>query len=291
MGRGASASAAPAIGEEIRAVAMRGEPDRFLAAVLAPTAARAGLAAIAAFAAELARIPASVREPMLGEIRLQWWRDALAAGRGGERTGHPVADALCDAERRHGLAPELLEAMIEARGLDLAGGMPHDDAGLVAYLQATEGNAFLLALMALGVPADEGRPVARAAGEAYGIARALSRLPMLFHNGGFPLPAERLRSAGLNPERLAERPPGPDVLAAVGKVMVQMRDIARAARVDAIAARACLGKRARAALLPLAMVEPYFRAQSGRSLLVEFADLSPLSRVIRIGLAHVTGRL
>ena len=38
------------------------------------------LLALAAFASELARVPSAVtREPAMGEIRLQWWRDALEA--------------------------------------------------------------------------------------------------------------------------------------------------------------------------------------------------------------------
>ena len=59
----------PVVAAEVRDAAMRGEPDRYLAATLAPPEARADLAAIAAFAAELGRIPATVSESMLGVSR------------------------------------------------------------------------------------------------------------------------------------------------------------------------------------------------------------------------------
>ena len=76
-GSGAGAAAG---GDPVIASARSGEPDRYLAALLAPPAARADLLALAAFASELARVPSLVtREPTMGEIRLQWWRDALAA--------------------------------------------------------------------------------------------------------------------------------------------------------------------------------------------------------------------
>ena len=93
----------PSLGDiprEIRDSAVRTEPDRYLAATLAARPVRPALAAIAAFASELARIPATVSEPTLGDIRLQWWRDTLAAGRASQRrvlSGHPIADALVEA--------------------------------------------------------------------------------------------------------------------------------------------------------------------------------------------------
>ena len=67
-------------GDAVAASARSGEPDRYLAALLAPPDARPHLLALAAFSSELARVPSLVtREPAMGEIRLQWWRDALAA--------------------------------------------------------------------------------------------------------------------------------------------------------------------------------------------------------------------
>ena len=270
---------------------MRGEPDRYLAATLAAAEARPALAAIAAFAAELARIPATVSEPMLGDIRLQWWRDVLAAGHADGRSGHPIADALIEARDRFRLLPALLEAMIDARELDLSGGIPQDDAGLLAYLDATEGHPFRLSLAALGAVAGEAEPLAAAAGRAYGLARALGRLPMLRHNGGLPLPAERLRAAGLEPERIGASPPPTEALTAVARVAAELQQMSRDALGDVRARQRTLPRRLRAALLPLAMVEPYFRVQSGRSLLVEMAEISPLARATRIGMAHLTGRL
>lgn len=275
----------------LREAAMQGEPDRYLAATLAPAEARGALAAIAAFAAELGRIPATVSEPLLGDIRLQWWRDALSEGRRGGRSGHPVADALSEAARRHGLPLDQLMAMIDARELDLSGGLPQDDAGLAAYLEATEGNPFRLAMRVLGAGDAETALVASNAALAYGIARALGRLPMLLHNGGLPLPAHRLKEAGLDPAGLGESPPARDTLLATARVADGLRARSREALAAVRGQWRVLPRRLRPSLLPLAMVEPYFRAQSGVMLLVEMADVSPLTRAMRIGAAHLTGRL
>ncbi len=53
------------------------DPDRFFCTLFAPPAKREALFALYAFNHELARVAESVSEPMLGEIRLQWWREAL----------------------------------------------------------------------------------------------------------------------------------------------------------------------------------------------------------------------
>lgn len=269
---------------------MRGEPDRYLAATLAPPEVRPALAAIAAFAAEVARIPATVSETMLGEIRLQWWRDALAEGREGRRSGHPVTDALVDAAGQYDLPADLIEAVIEARERDLSGGLPQDDAGLAAHLRATEGNVFLLGLCVLGAQRSDVEALASSAGHAYGIARGLCRLPMLLHNGGLILPSDRLRAAGVDPALLASRPAEQGVNEAVRRVADELGRDALDALSRARELSVKLEKRYRSVLLPLAMVEPYFRAQSSRRILVEAAELSPMGRVVRIGLAHLMGR-
>ena len=72
--------------------------------------------ALYAFDDELARIPAAVTEPLLGEIRLTWWREALDEifeGRPVRR--HPATQALAEAVGRRKLARQPLEAMIDAR--------------------------------------------------------------------------------------------------------------------------------------------------------------------------------
>ena len=62
-----------ACGEIVRT----GDPDRFRTALFATPEAREHLFALYAFNLEIAKIAPMVSEPMLGEIRLQWWREAL----------------------------------------------------------------------------------------------------------------------------------------------------------------------------------------------------------------------
>ena len=75
--------------------------------------------ALYAFNLEVTRTRELAREPMPGEIRLQWWRDALGGAGRGEVDAHPVAAALRDVVVRYRLPPRMLVELIDARSFDL----------------------------------------------------------------------------------------------------------------------------------------------------------------------------
>jgi len=108
----------PSIDPEILRLA-RTRRGPYLAALSASPDKQAGLLAVLAFDAELARIPERVSEPMLGRIRLQWWVDllpALAQGTVDAATAeHPVVQALQPLV----LSTDALGALVEAHIVDL----------------------------------------------------------------------------------------------------------------------------------------------------------------------------
>lgn len=71
------------------------DPEIMLSIAYAPRHARAALEAIWRLDARLADVVRTTREPLIGRMRLTWWREALA----GERVakGEPVLDALAAA--------------------------------------------------------------------------------------------------------------------------------------------------------------------------------------------------
>ena len=89
------------------------DKDRFLSALFAPAETRADLLALYAFDIETAAVAHRVREPMAGEIRLQWWHDAITGKTPAD--GHPVAEALLTAIRRHVIPVGLALGVIEGR--------------------------------------------------------------------------------------------------------------------------------------------------------------------------------
>ena len=160
--------------DPVAETAKTGEPDRYLAALYAPEPARSKLIALAAFAVDLKRIGAGVREPLLAEIRLQWWRDALAALVRGETTGHPVADRL-GPDIASGLLPAgLLMGMIDAAA-ERDWPTQTNGQALRSQLTKSESAAFMLAARALGAGhSDRLEAAAQAAGFTYGLARLLA---------------------------------------------------------------------------------------------------------------------
>lgn len=165
------------------ALVQRADPDRFLAVMAAPVAARRVLFPLYAMNVEVSRAPWVTAEPMIAEMRLQWWRDALAeiAGGGAVRR-HEVVTPLAAV-----LAPDLaalLDGLVAARRWDIWRDPFEDAAHLDRYLDATSGSLLLAAARALGA-AEEG--VVRDFGYALGLANWLRAVPELEAQGRIPL--------------------------------------------------------------------------------------------------------
>ena len=112
----------------MRRLVRTADKDRFLSALFAPAEHRGALFALYAFNIEVSRVREVAREPLAGEIRLQWWRDVLAGEGRGEVAANPVAAALLASLARYRLPAARLEALIEARrvrSLRRADGEPH----------------------------------------------------------------------------------------------------------------------------------------------------------------------
>lgn len=155
--------------------------DRYISALLAPREWRMDLMLLYAFDAEMARIPLTVTEPMLGEIRLQWWRDALsplltvadrAPPTSAARTGHPLADGLLDLARRHALPAGLIHGLIDARSADLADAPLRDDSELRSYIAKTDAAVLALSVHLLtSTPPENIDTLIGAVGRAVGLLR------------------------------------------------------------------------------------------------------------------------
>lgn len=187
----------------------RFDHDRYLVSLFAPAARREDLFALFAFNLELARTPERVEEPMLGRIRLQWWRETLDAVSGGGEVAHGVAAPLAAALRR-GLRKEELGKLIDAREFDLDGRTPPTLDALEAYAAATSATLLRSALQALELRGESLRLAAERAGVGYALAGLLRAVP--FHAGQrrLYLPDDLTEEAGLRSAELFElRSPAP----------------------------------------------------------------------------------
>lgn len=165
----------------------RGDPDRFLATMVAPVTARAQLFPLYGFNLEVARAPWVTEEPMIAEMRLQWWRDTVEAmDAGGAVRAHEVAAPLAGVVREAGLSLPVMDRLIAARRWDAYREAFADQDAMDAYLEDTGAGLMWLAAQALGA-GPEVELVARDAGWATGLAGFLKAVPDLEARGRIPL--------------------------------------------------------------------------------------------------------
>jgi phytoene synthase len=176
------------------------DKDRFLATLFAPTAVRGLLFALYAFNLEIAGVRDRVREPMAGEIRLQWWRDVLNGERASEAAANPVAAALLDTIARCALPAEPLRDLIEAHAFDLYDDPMPTRAALDAYGQKTAAVVFACAGRICGGAARAIEEAADHAGMAHAITGLLRRFAHNASRRQVFVPAELLERQGTRVE-------------------------------------------------------------------------------------------
>jgi phytoene synthase len=234
----------------------REDRDRWLASLFVPREPRRHIHALYAFSLEVARVREIVSEPLLGEIRLQWWREALEGAHPGEAKANPVAAALLDTITRFDLPKALLLELIVARGRDLYGDPMESAATLESYASATCSNLLRLAALILdGEEAPASHDAALHAGIAYGITGLIRALPWHCARGQVFIPVEILQAHGAKREDLAVGHASPAVLAA----LADTRAVARAHLDIFYAKLPCLPEKSRPAFLPASLCEPYLR--------------------------------
>ncbi|MCV2889932.1 squalene/phytoene synthase family protein [Ruegeria aquimaris] len=242
----------------------RADPDRFAAAMAAPVAARRVLFPLYALAVEVARAPWASAEPMIAEMRLQWWRDALeelALGKPPRR--HPVVTPLAGI-----LSPQMaarLDGFVAVRRWDIYRDPFEDDAHLTRYLEQSSASLLCASAAALG-QADE--DVLRDYGYATGLANWFRAIPELEARGRIPL----LDGSPAGIRRLAEE--GLDRLS---------RARAKRALISLAARPALLAGWQSGAVLRQLQQDPG-RVATGQ------IGLSPFARHLRLSLQAMTGR-
>jgi phytoene synthase len=192
-----------------------------------------------------------VHEALAGEMRLQWWRDALAGEARGDAAAHPVAAALNDTIARCDLPTEPLVELIDARAHDLYEEPFATLAACEAYGRQTAAAIFALAARILA-PAAAVEEVAAPGGVASVLAALLQFFPHDAARGRIFLPLDALERHGVRRADLGAGRTSPELLAAfaeiAGTARVRLDEAGRAW--DAVPAGA------RPAFLPLALVGP-----------------------------------
>ena len=147
--------------------------DRFLITLFAPATSREDLFALYAFNHEVAKIREAVSEPMLGEIRLQWWRESIDGIYDDNPRKHGVVLPLHAAVKRSSIAKQDFIKIIDARVADIYDENPKTLNEFEAYLGETSGNLTRIAAQIIGEQDKDVLSMAYELGQVWGLIGTL----------------------------------------------------------------------------------------------------------------------
>ncbi|MBP2227299.1 phytoene synthase [Azospirillum agricola] len=271
-------------GREVR----KYDNDHFLAGLFAPADRREALFALHAFNLEIAKTREVVSEPIMGQMRLQFWRDGIEAVYGdGPVPRHAVMDPLAEAARSLGLSRALFDRLIDAREADLDDTPPADLTCLVNYAEVTGAPLVQLALEILGVRDEAAMAAGRHVGIAYALAGILRAVPFLARQHRQLLPADLMARHGARSHDLFELRSTPELRPVVGDVAL----VARKHLGEARKLRRSVPRAAVPALLPAVLAELHLGvlAREGNDPFAPRVLLPNPFRQLRLGWAALRG--
>ena len=234
--------------ESLVAELRRYDPDRFLVSLFAPSEWRDAYWALLAFNLEIAKIRESVTLPIMGQIRLQWWREAIDEIYGGGIVRrHFVATPLSAAVRRHRIRRFHLDRMVDAREFDLDDAPFQSLDALREYAEATSG-ALLEAMLDVAQISDTlVRGAAQQVGAAWAIVGLVRAMPFHAGEGKSFVPQDISEFTGIEQAQPRHGPGSPATKEAASLIA----DAARRALADA---RDLAGGRLPKAAAPVALL-------------------------------------
>jgi phytoene synthase len=261
------------------------DPDRYFASLFAPADKRPLLHALYAFNHELARVGEAAREPVMAEIRLQWWRDALRAACEGRPRAHPAAVGLAEVLSHGSVIVSDLEALINDRDLESSFTPFATLAAMESHARATSATLMQIAARIL----DAGTVAAeftREAGIAYGLAGMLRSLPFQALRGKLFLPLDLLAGESLSiSDALSQKRPAELNRVVSLVISTAIEHLARARQI-------VIPEKALPAVLPASLVPAYLsRLANNPDPLRAGTDVSQLRRQLLVLRAALLKRL
>ncbi len=229
--------------------------DRYVITMFAPPPLRPALMTLLAFNVEVARIRETVSEPLIGQMRLQWWRDVLQKiGDGGDPPkGHPVAEAVSAVIASANVDPAALVQIVDAREADMSDEPPETLDKLIEYCVGTSGTLHrgMVSLVAEGNEADT--QAAHTAGVAWALTGLVRATPLLAAVHRTLLPADLLAQHGLDVHDLQK----PETAGGLRSIVQTIADTASGFVADARAVRRDVSPAVRPLLLIVPQAERY----------------------------------
>ena len=257
--------------------------DRYFTATFAPADIRRGLLALYAFNLEIASARERVSEALLGEIRLQWWRDAVCEIYNGSVREHAVAAELAAAIETFSLPKTSFDRMIDGRGFDMDEEAPEDINAFGKYISATSGELTYIGFRICGVSGKDNQ--ARLLGSVWGGVGLLRTAPFHLRQRRVYFPRDVLGKAGVTVSMLAENPAGIDIAPAVNVLSEYL--------LDKLVTVKKIEKKARPAAAYVSLTLGYLKRlhAGGNDVFAARLESTGIARQLRIFRAVITGRV
>lgn len=176
---------------------------RYLATLVIPARLRPAVQVVQAFAADVAAIRERVSEPAPGEIRLQWWIDALEGDQHGDVRRNPLASALLDVLKANALPTGPLLRLLAARRFDLYNDPMPDMAQFEGYAGETVSILYQYSAMILdGERAGEAADASGHLGVVQALAGHIRAFGFNAARGQIFLPLSVLNAHGVSEEQI-----------------------------------------------------------------------------------------
>ena len=197
----------------------RHDTDRYLCTLLFPDEQRKILMPLLAFNQEIASIAGVVSEPMIGLIRLTWWKESLDEIYAGKSPrNHPVLLALAEIIKQNKLENGWYQGLIAAREKDIYKTSFETLEDLYAYCDETSCVLLGVAAKLLGVDGHEYHDAISIIGRAWAIAGLMRAIPYFAKEGRNILPLDMLSAAGASAEDVLEGKNTDKVLAVIAQI-------------------------------------------------------------------------
>lgn len=250
------------------------DKDRYFASLVLPEPQREAIQALYAFNADVASVRDRAREPAPGEIRLQWWVDAIKGEGHGAVRQNPIADGLLRAIETYSLpASVALQRLVAARRFDLYDDPMPDVQSFEGYAGETVSVLYQLAAMILnGGTEIETGDAAGHLGVAQALIGHLRAFGLNASRGRLFLPWSIFAANGVTEGEIFSGQVSEGLLAAYAQVI----DLAREHLDKAEAAIALLPKALRPAFAQAAL-QPIYLQQVERQSATPFAPPANLA--------------
>ncbi|PPQ69609.1 hypothetical protein CVT24_001365 [Panaeolus cyanescens] len=176
--------------------------DSYLISHFYPKHVQPGYFAIKAFSVELASVADTVSNSVIGQMRMQFWRDAIKGINDGRPPKHPVALALFDASKKWKLSSYHLKRIVDARDAELQSPSYLTVDSLTSHAESTSSTVLYLLLQLLSLHSSDLSHAASHLGTAQTFSTLLRALPYHAKKGEMVIPAELTAKHGVNQEEV-----------------------------------------------------------------------------------------